>query len=87
MSKKEKIKLLLSKVAQEQKANFVAELREAFTKEARQELFQKYNISLSAEEREAMKTDINEVSDEELDAAAGGCCHSCECTGNCACAY
>ena len=60
MSKKEKIKLLLSKVAQEQKANFVAELREAFTKEARQELFEKYNISLSAEEREAMKTDKKE---------------------------
>ena len=84
MSKKEKIKLLLSKVAQEQKADFVAELREAFTKEARQELFEKYNISLSAEEREAMKTDINEVSDEELDVAAGGCCGTCECNVHCA---
>lgn len=44
MSKKGKIELLLSKVAQEQKANFVAELREASTKEARQELFEKYNM-------------------------------------------
>ena len=81
MTKKEKIELLLSKVAEEQKADFVAGLREAATKEARQELFQKYNINLSAEEKEAMKTDTNEVSDEELDAAAGGCCHSCECYG------
>ena len=87
MTKKEKMELLLSKVAEEQKADFVAELREATTKDARQELFQKYNINLTAEEKESMKTDTNEVSDEELDVAAGGCCHSCECTGNCACAY
>ena len=42
-----------------------------------------YNISLSEEEKEAMKTDTNEVSDEELDVAAGGCCSSCNCS--CAC--
>ena len=83
MTKKEKMELLLSKVAGEQKADFVTELREATTKEARQELFQKYNIRLSAEEKEAMKTDTNEVSDEELDVAAGGCCSSCNCS--CAC--
>ena len=81
MTQKEKAELLLSKVAEEQKAGFVAELREAKTKEARQELLKKYNISLSAEEKDAMKTDTNEVSDEELDAAAGGCCNcSCACT-------
>ena len=78
MTQKEKAELLLSKVAGEQKAAFVAELREAKTKEARQELFKKYNISLSAEEKDAMKTDTNEVSDEELD-AVGGCCSSCDC--------
>ena len=84
MTKKEKMELLLSKVAEEQKADFVAELREATTKDARQELFQKYNINLSAEEKEAMKTDMNEVSVEELDAAAGGCCScSCDCTQQC----
>ena len=84
MTKKEKMELLLSKVAEEQKADFAAELREAKTKEARQELFQKYSIRLSAEEKEAMKTDINEVSDEELDVAAGGCCGTCECNVHCA---
>ena len=83
MTKKEKMELLLAKVAEEQKAAFVAELREAKTKEARQELLRKYNISLSEEEKEAMKTDTNEVSDEELDVAAGGCCSSCNCS--CAC--
>ena len=81
MTKKEKMELLLSKVAEEQKADFVAELREATTKEARQELFTKYNIRLSEEEKEAIKAQSNEVSDEELDAAAGGCCNcSCACT-------
>ena len=83
MTKKEKMELLLSKVAENRKADFVAELREAKTKEARQELLRKYNISLSEEEKEAMKTDTNEVSDEELDVAAGGCCSSCNCS--CAC--
>jgi len=83
LTKKEKMELLLSKVGEEQKADFVAELREAKTKEARQELLRKNNISLSEEEKEAMKTDTNEVSDEELDVAAGGCCSSCNCS--CAC--
>ena len=83
MTKKEKVELLLFKVAENRKADFVAELREAKTKEARQELLRKYNISLSEEEKEAMKTDTNEVSDEELDVAAGGCCSSCNCS--CAC--
>ena len=55
MTKKEKMELLLAKVAEEQKAAFVAELRESTTKEARQELLTKYNISLTDEEKEAMK--------------------------------
>ena len=83
MTKKEKMELLLAKLAEEQKAAFVVELRESTTKEARQELLTKYNISLSDEEKEAMKSDTNEVSDEELDAAAGGCCAGCMCGGPC----
>ena len=78
MSKKEKIELLLSKVAQERKADFVAELCEAKTKEAHQELLRKYNINLSVEEKEALKANTNEITDDELDVAAGGCV-SCEC--------
>lgn len=83
MSKKEKIELLLSKVVQEQKADFVAEMREAKTKEARQELLRKYNINLSVEEKEALKANTNEITDDELDVAAGGCV-SCECNVHCA---
>ncbi len=83
MTKKEKTELLLSKVAEEKKADFVAELREAATKEARQALFAKYSICLSDEEKEALKAESNEVSDDELDIAAGGCV-SCECNVNCA---
>ena len=84
MTKKEKTELLLSKVAEEKKADFVAELREASTKEARQALFAKYSICLSDEEKEALKADTNEVSDEELDVAAGGCCSNyCSCNGLC----
>ena len=84
MTKKEKMELLLSKVAEEKKADYIAELREATTKEARQKLFKKYNISLTDEEKEAVKTDTNEVSDDELDVAAGGCCSSnCSCHGCC----
>ena len=55
MTKKEKMELLLSKVTEEQKAAFVAELREAKTKEVRQALLTKYNIHLTDEEKESLK--------------------------------
>ena len=75
MTRKEKMELLLAKLPEEQKAAFVAGLREADTKEARGELFKKYGVTLSEEEKAAMKeAPSNEVSDEELDKAAGGCC-------------
>ena len=76
MTKKEKMELLLKKVPEEQKAAFVAELREVKSKEAVQELLKKYNIELTDEEKETMKPRTNEISDEELDEAAGGCCSS-----------
>ena len=72
MTKKEKMELLLAKVKEEQKAAFVAELREAKTKEAMQDLLKKYGISLTDEEKKAMKSRTKELSDEELDQAAGG---------------
>ena len=50
MTKKEKMELLLAKVKEEQKAAFVAELREAKTKEAMKELMKKYNIPTAAYE-------------------------------------
>ena len=84
MTRKEKMELLLSKVTEEQKAAFVAELREAKTKEVRQALLTKYNIHLTDEEKETMKAATNEVSDDELDVAAGGCCSNyCSCHSCC----
>ena len=82
MNKKEKMDLLISKVNENQKEAFVAELRDASGKEERIELLKKYDVSLSDEEKEAFKTGIsNEISDDEMDLAAGGCsmctCHSC----------
>ena len=87
MTKKEKMEMLLSKVAEDQKADFVAGMREAKSKDEWLEVVKKYGIRLSEDEKATFKAQSNEVSDEELDAAAGGCCHSCECTGNCSCAY
>ncbi len=72
MTRKEVLDLLLSKVPEDKKDAFVAELREAETKEARGDLFKKYGVILSEEERSAMKeAPANKVTDEELDLAAG----------------
>ena len=67
MTKKEKMELLLAKVAEEQKDEW-------------REVVKKYGIRLSEEEKEAFNAQSNEVSDEDLDAASGGCCVSCSCT-------
>ena len=73
MTMKEKMELLLSKVPEEQKAAFVAELREVKSKDEQQEVMEKYGISLSEEEKDTFQARSNEVSDEELEIAAGGC--------------
>ncbi len=86
MTKKEKMELLVSKVPEEQREAFVAELRDAGTKEARGDLFKKYRIKLTKEETERLKeTSASQLTDEELDQAAGGCCncHSCYCSIPC----
>ena len=72
MTKKEKMELLLAKVKEEQKAAFVAELREAKNMEAIEALVKKYGIRLTDKEAEALKSRSKELSDEELDQAAGG---------------
>lgn len=84
MTKKEKMEMLLSKVAEDQKADFVAGMREAKSKDEWLEVVKKYGIRLSEDEKATFKAQSNEVSDEELDAAAGGCCScSCDCTQQC----
>ena len=85
MTKKEKMEMLLSKVAEDQKADFVAGMREAKSKDEWLEVVKKYGIRLSEDEKATFKAQSNEVSDEELDVAAGGCCTGC--SGDCHCAY
>ena len=88
VNKKEKMDLLLSKVEEGKKDAFVAELREAKSKEERFEVFKKYDATLTEEEVKAIKAaDGNELNDEELDQAAGGCScvPQCECYCSCSC--
>ena len=59
MNKKEKMELILSKVPESQKEAFIAELRAADTKEAREELAKKYQITLAEEEKAAIRAETN----------------------------
>ena len=84
MNKKEKLDLLLSKVEESKKEAYIAELREAKTKEERFAVAKKYGATLTQEEVLMLKGEAgNEVSDEELDKAAGGCCSKCGCYCGC----
>lgn len=89
MTRQEKLDLLLSKVPEDQKEAFVAELREAKTKEDRLGVAKKYNALLTEEEVKKFLPEGTKLSDEELDEAAGGCCSSscssakCSCTCTC----
>ena len=75
MTRKEAIDLVLSKVDADRKDAFIAELREAKTKEERSGINKKYNIVLSDEESKAFREAMsNRLSDEDLDAASGGGC-------------
>ena len=81
MTRKEKMDLLLSKVAEDKKEAFIAELREAKTPEERLKVAKKYNATLTEDELKAVKAESsNKITDAELDNAAGGCsCASCYC--------
>ena len=87
MNRKEKYDLLLSKVEEGKKEAFISELREAKTKEERFVVVKKYGATLTEEEAQTMKNSSgNELSDEELDKAAGGCSCHCKCSCQCICA-
>ena len=87
MGRKEKLDLLLSIVPEEKKEAFIAEFREAAGKDERIGILKKYDITFSEEERAVITAlPSNEVSDEELDTAAGGCTmcrRDCHCEQNC----
>lgn len=79
MTKKEVVDLILSKVDEDKKEALINELREAKTKEERIKVLEKYGVTITAEE--AKMINRKELSDQELDDAAGGC--SCNCHWYC----
>lgn len=84
MNRKERMDLLLSKVEESKKEALIAALREAGTKEERIAAARKFGVELTAEETQALKAGAgSEISDEELDKAAGGCCSKCGCYCGC----
>ena len=88
MNRKERMDLLLSKVAEDKKEAFVAELRAAKTPEERLKVAKKYNATLTEDELKAVKAEsTNKITDAELDNSAGGCsceiCYGCYCYCNC----
>ena len=50
MTRKEKMELILSKVAEDKKEEMITEIREADTKEKRTEVLKKYGVLLTEEE-------------------------------------
>jgi len=84
MTKKAVIDRMLSKVPEDRKEAFIAELRAAKSKEERIEIAKKYDALLTQEEIRKLQTEAgNEIPDAELDQAAGGC----NCAGNCGCVF
>ena len=53
MTRKEKVDLVLSKVAEDRKEDFIADFRKAGSKEERKAVLKKYGASLTKEEAEA----------------------------------
>ena len=88
MNRKEALDLILSKVEEDKRDAFVQELRSAKSKDERMAVIKKYGIAVTKEEAEALKVRKgSEVSDTELDEAAGGCSCSAHCSTDCICGY
>ena len=79
MTRKEKMDLILSKVAKDKKDAFIAEFRNAETKKDRFAVLVKYGVDFTDEEKETIRSS-HEIGDEELDEAAGGCQSNCSCS-------
>ena len=78
MNGKERIDYLLTKVAEEKKEAFVEDLKGVANFEKGLAVLKKYGISLTEEEMQKL-TAKREMSDDELDAAAGGGCCVVDC--------
>jgi len=73
MNDKERIDYLLTKVPEDKKEAFVEDLKGISKLEEGLAVLKKYGISLTEEEMKKLASKC-EMSDEELDAAAGGGC-------------
>ena len=73
MNDKERIDYLLTKVAEDKKEAFVEDLKGVAILEESLSVLKKYGITLTEEEMQKL-TAKREMSDDELDAAAGGGC-------------
>ena len=83
MTRKEKMELLLSKVAEDKKEALIEALRETTTKEERTEVLKNFGVELSKEEFEAItKEEAGLLTDDDLENVAGGCVCIC-CAHNC----
>ena len=71
MLKKEKLDELFTTIPEEKKDEFIVEFRGAETKEAKKEVLEKYGLILTEEDESVLFS--NELEDEELDQASGGC--------------
>ena len=78
MNDKERIDYLLTKVPEDKKEAFVEDLKGISKLEEGLAVLKKYGISLTEEEMKKLASKC-EMSDEELDAASGGCCRDHVC--------
>ena len=81
MTKKECMDLILAKVAEDRRNEFISEMRNADSRKDRLAILEKYGIELSDEEKEALLSrKDHEVTDADLDQAeAGSVSVTCEC--------
>ena len=73
MSIKEHVDFLLSKVDDDKKAKFLAELKKAVGLDAWITVMQKFGVSLTDEEIQMLQGGSHELSDDNLDVVSGGC--------------
>ena len=84
MTKKEKMDLLLTKVPESDRDAFIADMQQIKSKNDISELFDKYQIALTADEKKDLGKSVTfELSDEMLDQVTGGHNYYCCCTCNC----
>ena len=86
MTRKERIDMVLAKIPEDKREAFVAQIREAKDREEKAKVLEEYGVAFTEEEKKALQAEVeagNEVSDDELDQAAGGCSCKCHCPGYC----